>query len=81
MSLYYQIFIKRIEFSRICMSTEQELVLTADCEICGASIEFDSNVVLNELIECQDCATEYEVISLTPLAIEEAPMEGEDWGQ
>jgi len=56
-------------------------VLALPCEVCAADIEFGSNTILHELIECIDCGTEYEVTSLSPLTIEEAPMEAEDWGQ
>lgn len=52
-----------------------------ECDICGAQIELESNVVLSELIECTDCGTEYEVRSLDPIRLEEAPQEAEDWGE
>ena len=55
--------------------------LQSECNVCAAYIEFDNDVEINELIECLDCGTEYEVISINPLQIEEAPMEAEDWGQ
>ncbi|MHA2029058.1 MAG: lysine biosynthesis protein LysW [Candidatus Kariarchaeaceae archaeon] len=57
----------------------QELI--AECIVCGANIEFESNVELNELVDCFDCTTEYEVVGVSPIHIQEAPMEAEDWGQ
>ena len=58
-----------------------ELTTIISCEVCAADIELGPNTILNELIECIDCATEYEVVSIHPFTIEEAPMEAEDWGQ
>ena len=60
------------------MITQEILV---ECSICGANIEFETSIELNELIDCTDCATEYEVIGINPILLEEAPMEAEDWGQ
>ncbi len=34
-----------------------------------------------ELLECGDCGSELEVISLDPVKLEEAPEAEEDWGQ
>lgn len=53
----------------------------AECPICGAEIPFEVDTVKGELIECSDCGTELEVISVNPNKVEEAPMEEEDWGQ
>ncbi len=51
------------------------------CEVCDADIVFEEDIEINELIDCDDCTTEFEIISLNPLTIQEAPMESEDWGQ
>ena len=34
-----------------------------------------------EIVVCPDCGTEFEVISLDPVEIEEAPEVEEDWGE
>ena len=58
---------------------QQDLLI--ECIICGADIELETNVELNELVDCLDCTTEYEIIGISPIQIQEAPMEAEDWGQ
>ena len=58
-----------------------ETTQTSECTVCGFVIEFPSDTEIWELIECQDCGTEFEVISISPIEIEEAPMTEEDWGE
>jgi len=55
--------------------------MKAECPVCGAEISFPDGTVENELLECPDCGTELEVISLNPPKVEEAPSEEEDWGE
>ena len=52
-----------------------------DCPVCGNKILKEENTVKNEILECSDCATELEVISLEPFDIQEAPSAEEDWGE
>lgn len=52
-----------------------------ECPICGAEIEFARETVVGELLTCEDCGTELEVISVTPPEVVEAPQEEEDWGE
>ena len=60
------------------MITQEILV---ECGVCGTNIELETNVEINELVDCLDCTTEYEIIGINPILIQEAPMEAEDWGQ
>jgi alpha-aminoadipate carrier protein LysW len=53
----------------------------AECPVCGADIKPAKGTVVGELIECDDCGTELEVIKLNPFKVAEAPMEEEDWGE
>lgn len=53
----------------------------AECPICGADIELSDETVEGELITCEDCGTELEVISVDPPEVAEAPQEEEDWGE
>ena len=53
----------------------------ADCPVCGADIEPGENTIKNELMDCEDCGVELEVIEVNPFSVEEAPQEEEDWGQ
>lgn len=53
----------------------------SECPVCGAELSLADNVVRGELIECDDCGTELEVINVDPLELKEAPEAEEDWGQ
>jgi len=53
----------------------------AECPICGADVELSADTVEGELITCEDCGTELEVISVDPPEVAEAPQEEEDWGE
>jgi len=53
----------------------------AECPICGANVTMEADTVPGELIECSDCGTELEVVSVDPFEVEEAPQEEEDWGE
>ncbi len=51
------------------------------CPECGASVDLGYDVVEGEIIECEECGAELEVISVNPLELELAPEEEEDWGE
>lgn len=53
----------------------------SECHICEASIEISPDIEVGELLMCPECGTEFEVTSLEPFTLVEAPMEEEDWGQ
>ena len=53
----------------------------AECPVCAADLTLDEGTFKGELIECPDCGTELEVISVKPFKVDEAPMEEEDWGE
>jgi alpha-aminoadipate carrier protein LysW len=52
-----------------------------ECPVCAAEVELPEDTVQGELIECPDCGTELEVISVKPFKLQEAPSEEEDWGE
>ena len=51
------------------------------CPICGGEVGVKAGTVVSELIDCDECASELEVISLDPLTLVEAPEVAEDWGE
>lgn len=51
------------------------------CPECGALVNVDDDVVEGEILECEECGAELEVISVNPLELELAPEEEEDWGE
>lgn len=54
---------------------------TVICLECGANIDLPEDAIVGELLVCAECDTEFEVTSLNPVAIEEAPEVEEDWGE
>jgi len=53
----------------------------SECPVCGAAVELQDDTVVGELIACNDCGKELEVVHLNPVKLAEAPEEEEDWGQ
>ena len=51
------------------------------CPVCDAEVEFAADTVVGELMECPDCGTELEVLSVDEPKLGEAPETEEDWGQ
>lgn len=60
---------------------EKVTVNTVECVECGANLNLPNNVMQGEILPCNDCGAELEVISLNPLTVDLAPMEMEDWGE
>ncbi len=53
---------------------------STECPECAGQIQL-TDVELGEILVCNDCGVELEIRSLTPLQIELAPEEAEDWGE
>jgi alpha-aminoadipate carrier protein LysW len=53
----------------------------AECPVCAADVQLPTDTVKGELVECPDCGTELEVVSVDPFSLHEAPSEEEDWGE
>lgn len=51
-----------------------------NCPECDAKVE-KHGMVLGEVFPCPDCGTELEVLGNSPLMIQPAPKEAEDWGE
>lgn len=52
----------------------------AECPECAAQLTLDGAVV-GELLRCQECGADLEVVSLDPATLALAPSEEEDWGE
>ena len=50
------------------------------CPECSNEIEAEG-LEQGELIVCDDCGSELEVVKVNPLKLELAPEEEEDWGE
>ena len=53
----------------------------SECPVCGADLSLSDDLEKGELLECDDCGTELEVVSVDPVKLQEAPEAEEDWGQ
>ncbi|MFW5929593.1 MAG: lysine biosynthesis protein LysW [Halobacteriota archaeon] len=53
----------------------------AECPVCGAEVEPAWEVERGEIIDCDDCGAELEVMETDPLELAEAPELEEDWGE
>ena len=51
------------------------------CPECAADNTLQADTVQNEIIVCESCGVDLEIVSLSPPAAELAPMEEEDWGE
>ena len=51
-----------------------------ECVDCGFEIGLQQPVQ-GEIVNCPDCGVELEVVRLSPLALDHAPEEAEDWGE
>lgn len=60
------------------MTTTQS---TSSCPLCDASVALPTDLLVGEIVPCDDCGAELEVTSLDPLAMAEAPEVQEDWGE
>ncbi len=55
--------------------------LAHECAVCGYEIDISEDVELNEILDCFDCGTEYEIVSTSPIQLAELEAVAEDWGQ
>lgn len=51
------------------------------CPECAHDVAFAEVPRLSEIIQCSDCHSELEVITLEPLVLALAPEVEEDWGE
>lgn len=52
-----------------------------ECIDCGAYLNLAPDLEIGELIVCEDCGAEFEVLSLDPITLDTAPEVEEDWGE
>lgn len=51
------------------------------CPECGSALNVPQDVMEHEIISCEACGVELEVLSTAPLQVGLAPEEEEDWGE
>ncbi len=52
-----------------------------ECPVCAGEIKLADDAMTGELIVCDDCGAELEIVGLDPVKLAEAPSAEEDWGQ
>ena len=55
--------------------------MTVTCTVCEGKVSLPENAMVGELLVCEDCGTELELVNLDPITVEEAPEIQEDWGE
>lgn len=53
----------------------------AECPECGAIVDDNPSFEEGEIVDCEDCGIELEVVGVEPLELGLAPEEEEDWGE
>ena len=53
----------------------------SECPVCVAEVAISEDPVEGELLECEACGTELEILALDPVTLGEAPGAEEDWGE
>lgn len=53
----------------------------ATCPTCESDVTFGEPLVQNEIVECAECRSELEVLTVQPLVLAQAPEVEEDWGE
>ncbi|MDE0670989.1 MAG: lysine biosynthesis protein LysW [Caldilineaceae bacterium SB0662_bin_9] len=53
---------------------------TVECPVCADDIIL-TDVMQNEIVECEGCAGEFEVLELDPFSLEELEEDDEDYGE
>lgn len=51
------------------------------CPECDTPVELDPGVLEHEILVCDDCGAELEVVALEPPRLDLAPEVEEDWGE
>ena len=56
-------------------------VILQSCPECEENIEIETTAMLGELIICDACCVDLEIVSTSPIQLELAPEIEEDWGE
>ena len=58
------------------------VAVVTECRVCGGAVDTPDDVMLGELLDCDECGSELEVTQLPPgVELREGPMCAEDWGE
>jgi alpha-aminoadipate carrier protein LysW len=51
------------------------------CPTCEHPVQVPADAVVGEIVACNDCQTELEVLQVDPVELAVAPELAEDWGE
>jgi alpha-aminoadipate carrier protein LysW len=51
------------------------------CPVCEVPVPVPDQSRLSEIVECDDCRSELEIVALDPVMLALAPEVEEDWGE
>jgi alpha-aminoadipate/glutamate carrier protein LysW len=51
------------------------------CPVCEVPVPVPDKSRLSEIVECDDCRSELEIVALDPVMLALAPEVEEDWGE
>jgi len=51
------------------------------CPECSSGVSIGTTTMVSEIVECADCRSELEIISVDPVRLATAPDIEEDWGE
>jgi alpha-aminoadipate carrier protein LysW len=55
--------------------------VTAQCPNCQSPVDVSSDPLVAEIVICQHCSSELEVVATSPVLLALAPEVEEDWGE
>jgi alpha-aminoadipate carrier protein LysW len=55
--------------------------MISSCPECDAKVALTEPVRLSEIVECQECGSELEILTVGPVTLALAPEIEEDWGE
>ncbi|MGH3158505.1 MAG: lysine biosynthesis protein LysW [Streptosporangiaceae bacterium] len=53
----------------------------SNCPVCEVQVAMPATPRLSEILECEDCRSELEIVAVDPLLLAVAPEVEEDWGE
>jgi alpha-aminoadipate carrier protein LysW len=59
---------------------QMDAVGASPCPLCAMDVA-GSNRMVGEVVTCEGCSAELEVVGVNPLRLAEAPEVEEDWGE
>ena len=53
----------------------------SECVECGGTVTLHDDLEVGEIVDCETCGAELEVVDTSPPVLDRAPELEEDWGE